>query len=477
MIEHLVILLLYVGLLAFFAWRGYRRVQDNSDYILGGRRMGWFIVALSAGATGMSGWLMLGLPGEAYRVGASVLWLVLGLATGAFASWLIVARRLRIQSEQLDSLTLPGFFAARVSGEQVGQPFNMPVLIRRVSGFSILIFLGLYTATGLVAGGKLFEQVFELDYRLGVLVTVLLILPYSLLGGFLSISWSDVIQAVLMIFILLVTAFLVTGGNATLTSNPPPLPEGFYSPLSSPAGGVIGMVAVISGLSWGFGYFGQPHLLARYKAMGSPKHWRRAMPMHLFWMLICMLAAVSIGLSAREYMVLADPETAILSFVGLLYSPLIGGIALTAVLAAIMSTADSQLLVATAAFSDDLIGVQKEHRLRINRIVMGVIAGVATLVALRPESNVFNLVSYAWAGLGASFGPSVILSLYWKKLTSAGILLSILTGTVTVFVWDYLPSSLNQLYVLGPAFVFSLLVAVVASLIQTKWQEGLEKTG
>lgn len=471
MLEHLFGVSLYILLLAVIGWVGWRRVRNESDYILGGRRLGWFVVALSAGATGMSGWLMLGLPGEAYKTGAGVIWLVLGLALGIVANWTLVAKRLRIQSELLgNSLTLPTFLAAKAGGTKNDHWLDTPALVKRISGISILIFLGLYTATGLVAGGKLFEQVFGLHYQLGVSLTALLVVLYSLMGGFLSISWSDVLQAILMISILILTAVLVsTGFGLAVEPGGAPLPEAFYSPLNMPGGAGIGIVAIISGLSWGLGYFGQPHILARFKAMRNSEDQRKAFPLGASWSIISMLAAIVIGFSAREHLQLSDPETALLNFITLLYHPLIGGIALAAVLAAIMSTSDSQLLVATTAFTRDLANLPENPKLLVNRIVMLVIALAATLLAFNPNATIFGLVSYAWAGLGASFGPSVILGLYWSKLTGLGMLLSIITGTLMVFLWNAIPiASDSGLYVLAPAFACSLVVAVATSLIQER---------
>lgn len=456
-------LALYVLCLVLIAWIGWRGVANVADYVLGGRRLNWFTTAMSAGATGMSGWIMLGLPGEAYSVGGGVLWLVLGLALGMTGNWLLVARRLRALSEKAgDALTLPVFLSVRAGAAEADGWRSVPSLVRRCSGISILIFLGLYAATGMVAGGKLLDSVFGLQYQLGVLLISAMVLLYSLLGGFLSISWTDVLQALLMFLVLSITAVLASGVDVSAVR----LADDYYSLLRNADGTAIGLVAVVSGLSWGLGYFGQPHILARFMAMRSPQQQRGAFPLATSWSILGMLCAVSVGISAREQLQLADAETALLVFIEILYNPWVGGFALAAVLAAIMSTADSQLLVAGTAFTHDLLDGERKRSLRLDRLAIAGIAVGATGLAMAPDSSVFSLVSYAWAGLGAAFGPSVLLSLFWRRLTGLGILLSVVSGTVLVFAWEHIPgAAATGLYVLFPAFVLSLTVAIAASLL------------
>ena len=315
--------------------------------------------------------------------------------------------------------------------------------MRRVSGLIVLIFLGLYAATGMVAGGKLFVHVFGLEYQLGVMLIAGTVVFYSLMGGFLSISWSDVLQGLMMVVLLLLTTFLLFG----LDTEPRLTPEQvahFANPLLTAEGAAIGWVVIVSGLSWGLGYFGQPHILARFKAMESSAQARRAAPLALLWSTVCMSCAAYIGFTARLGLDLPDPERALAYFIELLYNPWIAGFAFAAVLAAMMSTADSQLLVAATAFTHDLLEGERHRSLLFDRLALAGLTVVALLLAMDPDNTVFNLVAYAWAGLGASFGPAVLLALYFKRLTGAGILAAVVSGAVTVFGWDYLPGATDS---------------------------------
>ena len=482
---HLFGILLYVGVLAFIAWWGYREVRNVPDYVLGGRRLNWFVAALSAVATGMSGWLMLGLPGEAYTTGGTVFWLIAGLMCGALLNWLFVAKPLRIATAaNHDALTIPVFLAERASRLDPDTPGywrTVPGLVRRFAGLGVLVFLGLYTATGMVAGGKLFANVFGLEYAYGVSLISVMVVSYSLMGGFFSISWSDVLQVLMMLLVLLLTMLLAlahtpapgVGAGVAAASLPPDQIANYLSPFVTPEGVGVGAVVIISSLSWGLGYFGQPHVLARFKALRSPEEQRLAWPVATTLTLLCMLGAAAVGMIARTDLSLPDPETALLHFIEVLYNPWVGGLALAAVLAAVMSTADSQLLVAATALTHDLLEGERHRSLRGDRMALVLVAAAATVLALDPNNTIFGLVAYAWAGLGASFGPAILLSLYWSRLTGKGILAAVVTGMVTVFGWDFLPYAPGTgLYVLAPAFGLSLLAAVAVSLVTAQEQEG-----
>ena len=392
MTEYLVGLVVYGLLLVAIAWVGWRRVGDDSDYVLGGRKLRWFVVGLSAGATGMSGWLMLGLPGEVYQVGGSSFWLLLGLVLGIALNWRLVAGPLRDRSAALgDALTIPVFLSARAGSVEGEGLFSTPSLVRRVSGLIVLIFLGLYAATGMVAGGKLFVHVFGLEYQLGVMLIAGTVVFYSLMGGFLSISWSDVLQGLMMVVLLLLTTFLLSGLDTESRLTPEQVAH-FANPLLTAEGTAVGWLVIVSGLSWGLGYFGQPHILARFKAMESSAQARRAAPLALMWSTICMSCAAYIGFTARLGLDLPDPERALAYFIELLYNPWIAGFAFAAVLAAMMSTADSQLLVAATAFTHDLLEGERHRSLLLDRLALAGLTVVALLLAMDPDNTVFNLV-------------------------------------------------------------------------------------
>jgi sodium/proline symporter len=453
--------MLYIG------WRGYRNTSDLPDFVLGGRRLGSWVAALSAGASDMSGWLLLGLPGYAYLAGLESLWLAFGLVLGTWLNWRLQAPRLRVYTEYAgNSLTLPEFLANRFhDGSGV---------LRGVSALFILLFFLFYTSSMLVAGGKLFEAVFHLPYQWAVLMGAMTIVLYTSVGGFLAVSWTDLVQALLMAGALLLVPLLALSspggaGLAGLERLDPQLLDIF----TDRAGKPLSAIAIISLLGWGLGYFGQPHILARFKAIRSTRHIPGARRIALSWAALTLLAAILVGLAGIPYFdpPLADPETVFIELVNLLFHPLIGGICLAAVLAAIMSTADSQLLVASSTLTEDfyktLVRRQAGSRelVLIGRGAVLLLALIAVVLALNPESSVLGLVAYAWAGLGAAFGPTLLLSLYWRRMTRSGALAGILGGGLTVVVWKQLEGGLFDLYEIVPAVLISLLAIVVTSLL------------
>ena len=453
----------------FIAWR---RTENSSDYFLGGRSLGPWSAALSAGASDMSGWLLLGLPGYAFAAGLEAVWLGLGLLGGTWLNWLIVARRLRIYSVVAnDSLTLPEFFSNRFS--------DLKYVLQPVSAIIILIFFLFYTSSGLVAGGKLFESVFGLDYQIAVILGMLSVVSYTLFGGFLAVCWTDLVQGLLMSAALLfvpVTVLEVAGGTEQVFRDLEHLNPHLVNMFTDVKGEALSFISVLSLLAWGLGYFGQPHIMARFKAVKFSGQLLLARRIAVSWTGICMLGALLVGLTGIIYVqqqgiVLDDPEAIFMLMVNSLFHPVIAGILLAAILAAVMSTADSQLLVCSTAVAEDFYrnmfrpkATQKEM-LMVGRIAVVIISVIATLLALNPDSSVLDMVSYAWAGFGAAFGPALLFSLYWRRMNGLGALAGIVSGGVTVVFWQSLSGGIFDLYEIVPGFIAACLAIIIFSLI------------
>jgi sodium/proline symporter len=464
--------LLIVLIIGFIAWR---RTKNLSDYILGGRQLSSGVAALSAQASDMSGWLLMGLPGYAYLSGFESGWLLIGLLTGTYLNWRIVAARLRTATEQYgDSLTLPDYFERRFNDHSG--------MLRIVSASFILIFFTFYTSSGLVAGGKLFEIVFGMPYQLAVIAGTATVVIYTFLGGFLAVSWTDFFQGLLMFLALIIVAVIgldQAGGFAGMSISMAGHNLHLLIPFTSADGQALTWIAVVSLLGWGLGYFGQPHILARFMAIKSAELVPRARHIALIWVAIALSAGLLVGL---EGIVLVDPplrgadsEKVFMVLTGLLLNPVIAGICLAGILAAIMSTADSQLLVASSAISEDFYkGLLKpkkltdERLLQVGRLAVVGIAIVAMVLALNADSTVLDLVAYAWAGFGAAFGPTIIMSLYWKSANYLGALAGILTGGLTVMIWKQLsggPWGIFDLYEIVPGVILSFIAFWLLSLI------------
>ncbi|GAA6130110.1 sodium/proline symporter PutP [Halopseudomonas sabulinigri] len=458
----------YIGVMLALGYIAYKRTTNLSDYILGGRSLGPGTAALSAGASDMSGWLLLGLPGYALTAGYEAIWIAVGLLAGTWLNWLIVARRLRVYSHTAsDSLTLPAYFENRFE--------DTSRLLRVISAIFILLFFLFYTSSGLVAAGKLFESTFGFGYSIAVIVGTLAIISYTFFGGFLAVSWTDVIQGLLMAAALVlvpVMALSTMGGweavhGAMETRNPELL-----NIWTDVEGAPLGFVAIISLLGWGLGYFGQPHVLARFKAIESDAAMPTARRIAVIWSGVCLLAALVIGWIGIGYFGeagLADAETVFLALVQALMHPLVAGILLAAVLAAIMSTADSQLLVSSSALAEDFYkalfrrDATQQELVWVGRFAVVGIAALALMFAFNPESTVLGLVSYAWAGFGAAFGPAMILSLFWRRMNRNGALAGIVVGGVTVVIWKQL--GIWGLYEIIPGFILATIAIIVVSLL------------
>jgi sodium/proline symporter len=461
------VLMLGIGIWA------YRSTKSSSGYFLGGRSLGPWPAALSAGASDMSGWLLLGLPGFAFASGVEAFWLAGGLLAGTWLNWLLVAKRLRTYSYSAnDSLTIPEFFANRFGDRRH--------LLQAISAFFILLFFLFYTSAGLVAGGKLFETVFGLDYETAVIVGTVFVVSYTLFGGFLAVSWTDLVQGLLMAAALLVVpvaAIQSDGGiGAMMTTIRETRPE-LLTLWSDNAGKPLTVIAIISLAAWGLGYFGQPHILARFAGIRSNRDVPTARRIAVSWTALSMGGAILVGLAGFAYIEtnaggeLADAETIFMVLVDALFHPVIAGILLAAILAAIMSTADSQLLVSSSALAEDfyrqLLRKQASQGevVLIGRLAVVLLAVVALMLAFDPDSSVLGLVSYAWAGFGAAFGPVLLMSLYWRRMNWAGALAGVLTGGVVVVIWKQLEGGLFDLYEIVPGFLLGLAAVVVASLV------------
>ena len=477
-IQIIITFLVYFSVMLAVGYVAWLRTNNSADYFLGGRSLGPWSAALSAGASDMSGWLLLGLPGYAFASGLEAIWLAAGLLGGTWLNWLIVARRLRIYSAAAnDSLTLPEYFANRFA--------DYRGLLQPVCAMFILIFFLFYTSSGLVAGGKLFESVFGLDYKIAVIVGMLSVISYTLLGGFLAVCWTDVIQGLLMSVALLIvpiTALEVSGGSESVFSEIEKINPELLDIFTTAEGTALPLITILSLLGWGLGYFGQPHIMARFKGIKSSGQLMFARRIAVTWTGLCMLGALLVGLAGIVYtrrlgVSIDDPEAIFMLMVNTLFHPLIAGILLAAILAAIMSTADSQLLVCSTAFSEDFYramfrkNASPQEILLVGRCAVVGIAIIATCIAMKPDASVLSMVSYAWAGFGAAFGPALILSLYWKRMNATGALAGILVGGMTVVLWKEMHGGLFDLYEIIPGILASIAAIVFFSYVGKKPSE------
>ncbi|ADH98526.1 sodium/proline symporter PutP [Salisediminibacterium selenitireducens] len=457
----------------------YRLTDNLSDYVLGGRRLGAGVAALSAGASDMSSWLLLGLPGALYASGLVEAWIAIGLAIGAVINWMFVAGRLRAYTEVAnDSITLPDFFENRFDDKSKS--------LRVVSAVLILIFFTFYTSSGLVGGAILFESTFGLDQTTALWVGAIVIIGYTFLGGFLAVSWTDFVQGILMFLALIVipiVAIMDFGGwgptmDAIRTIDP--------NNLTLFSG--VGVIGIISLMGWGLGYFGQPHIIVRFMSVKSMKELPKARAIGIGWVVLAMTGAVMTGLVGIAYFAdqpLDNPETVFLAFTQVLFHPVVAGVLLAAVLAAIMSTIDSQLLVSSSALAEDFYkgmirkDADQKELVLVGRLGVLAVAVVALILAQNPDSTVLELVSYAWAGLGATFGPLVLFSLFWKRTTRNGALAGMLSGGLTVLIWvAFLKTDAGffSLYELVVGFVVSTIFIIVFSLASPEPSKEIQDT-
>ncbi|MFA4726618.1 sodium/proline symporter PutP [Vibrio vulnificus] len=465
----------YLILMVAIGVYAYKKTSSSSDYFLGGRSLGPWPAALSAGASDMSGWLLLGLPGYAYAAGIESFWLAGGLLVGTWANWLVSAKRLRTYSIQTDALTLPEF--ALTLPEFLSRRFDdKSKLIQTISAFFILLFFLFYTSSGLVAGGKLFETVFGLDYSTAVIIGTLCVVSYTLFGGFLAVSWTDLVQGLLMAAALMIVPIAVMeGGFGQLATDMHNINPELLTLWNDAKGEPLSAIAIISLVAWGLGYFGQPHILARFKASRTNRELGTARRIAVGWTALSMAGAILVGLVGLVWVnghpgtELADGEKIFMLLVNTVFHPVIAGILLAAILAAVMSTADSQLLVSSSALAEDFYkqvikpDASSQEIVMVGRIGVVVISIIALILAMTPDSSVLGLVSYAWAGFGAAFGPAVVLSLYWKGMNRNGALAGILIGGITIVVWKQLTGGWFDVYEIVPGIIFSTIAIVGVS--------------
>lgn len=465
-----------LGMIGVGVWT-YRRTHGLGDFVLGGRSLGSFPSALSAQASDMSGWLLLGLPGAIYVSGLGASWIGIGLLIGTYLNWRFVASRLRTATEAAgDSVTLSAYFENRFE--------DRTRLLRVVSALVTVVFFAIYVSSGLVAGGLLFTQVFGFDTTTAIVVSAIVIVTYTLLGGYLAVSYTDAFQGLLMLGALIVVplvAVAADGGFGSMASSvrseSPDLlrlfGEATFADGSWSTGGALGVAAIVSGLAWGLGYFGQPHILARFMGIRSAAMVPVARRLGTGWVAICLGGAVLVGIAGIAYFdePLDDPETVFLALISDTLAPWVAAILLTAVLAAVMSTADSQLLVTSAALTEDLyralLAREAPERtlLWVGRATTVGVAVVATGLALR-GGTVLDLVAYAWAGFGAAFGPVIVLSLYWRGTTAMGALAGMVSGAATVVLWRNLTD--GALYEIVPGVLVATVAIVVVSHVTAR---------
>ena len=467
----LVTFVAYLILILFLGIKAYRRTHSLDDYILGGRKLGAVVTALSVGASDMSGWLLLGLPGAIYLSGLSEIWIGIGLVLGAYCNWLFVSKRLRIYSQHANnSLTLPDYFENRFN--------DTTRVLRLVSAFVILLFFTFYTASGLVGGAILFENSFGLQYSTALISGGLIIVGYTFIGGFLAVAWTDAVQAVLMFFALLVAPTVVilnSGGTDVVWQQMQAV-----NPQSTELFSNMTLIGFLSLIAWGLGYFGQPHILARFMAVENPQKLVAARRIAMMWMVLVLFGSVATGLAGIAYFAdnpLENPETVFIALSQQLFNPWIAGIITAAILSAIMSTVDSQLLVSSSVISEDFYRVfvrpqaSEKELLMVSRGAVIAIALLAMVIASDRESRVLDLVSYAWAGFGAAFGPVIVFSLFWRKMTAASAIAGMIVGAVTVVVWSNLKGGLFDLYEIVPGFALASLVIVIITLLKPAMDE------
>lgn len=451
-----------------------KSTSTSEDYILGGRALSPQVAALSAGASDMSGWLLLGLPGAMFVSGLGSAWIGIGLLVGALLNWILVAPRLREQTVHYgNAITIPEFLANRFPTQAMS--------LRTVSAIVIVVFFAVYTASGLVAGGKLFESAFAgvinigdlSDYAAGVIITLVVVLAYTVVGGFLAVSLTDFVQGcIMMLALVIMPAIVIFGeGGSGFAQAAQTLNEVDPTLLSWTEG--LTFIGWLSAVAWGLGYFGQPHIIVRFMAIRSLKDVPIARNICMSWMLISLIGAVSLGLFGRAFAIrngldVQDPETIFIILANLLFHPLITGFLYAALLAAIMSTISSQLLVASSSLTEDFyrLFLRKEATdkeiVSVGRISVVLVGLVAAVIASDPDSKVLGLVSNAWAGFGAAFGPLILLSLMWSRMNGAGAISGMIVGAATVAIWILL--GWNEEFMGGPG-IYEIIPGFIASFI------------
>ncbi|MDR2738131.1 MAG: sodium/proline symporter PutP [Puniceicoccales bacterium] len=446
---------------AFF----YRKNRNVSDYILGGRKLGACVTSLSAEASDMSAWLLMGLPGLAYIAGSGALWIVFGLIIGTYCNWKFVAGRLRRYTELAgDSLTIPDFLQNRFCSSSG--------TIRVLSAIFVLIFFVIYVSAGFVAGGKFFSLILPISYTHAMLATAIVTALYTLAGGFLAVCWTDSIQGIMMFFAVIAVPLLAVhhlGGTSATVHLLSVSGDGFLNPLRGANNQALSCMEIISMLAWGLGYFGQPHILVRFMAVKEPSELPLARNIAMCWVTLSLFAATTVGILGRVWQGFhldgANTENVFFLMSSRVCSKFFMCLILLGVLATIMSTVSSQLLVASSSFSRDIYGIIRKHApqgelLWISRLTVFVVSILAVILAVNPGSYILKIVGYAWAGFGACLGPALLFALFYRRTTERGILAGILVGGVSVMVCKY---SMPHVYEIIPAFLLSAVSIFVVT--------------
>lgn len=494
-IQIMITMIAYMAIVIIIGIAFAKKANKNTDsYFLGGRTLGPWVTAMSAEASDMSGWLLMGLPGVAYWCGiADAAWTAIGLALGTYVNWLITSKRLRRYSEKANAITLPEFFSNRFHEKSK--------IIMTVAALFILIFFTVYAASCLVTCGKLFSTLFGFDYVPMMIAGAVFVLIYTIIGGFLAESASDFMQAIVMVIaliVIVVTGTVAAGGLDAVVDNAKSIPGffeffGIANPVTDANGvqqslngqplfgeaGTYGVLSVVSCLAWGLGYFGMPQVLLRFMAIRSEKELKSSRRIATVWCLISLVIAVFIGVIGRVLYPTAlttssEAENVFILLATNLLPAVLAGLVMAGILAATISSSDSYLLIAASAFSKNIFQglihkkASDKQVLVISRITLLAITGVAIIIALDENSVIFNIVSFAWAGFGATFGPLMLMSLFWKRINRWGAIAGMIGGGVMVFVWNLAIRPLGgvwDVYELLPAFIFSCICIVVVSLL------------
>jgi sodium/proline symporter len=464
--NNIIILSLYLIILLLIAFYASTKSKSHEGFLLGDRSLNSFTSAISAGASDMSGWLLLGLPGSIYAFGINQTWIVIGLIIGAYCNWTYVAEKLRRISHDLKVITIPDFISKITNTNNSS--------IRIISSIMILIFFTIYVASGFVSGAKVFGQYFDISYNYGLLLTFLAVVVTTFIGGFLAITWSELLQGLIMVAVIIILPviayFHVPSDSSSIVlsilKKDSHMLDMFYN---------TNLIGILSLLAWGLGYFGQPHILSKFMAMKNSTTSRNARYIAMIWMILGLGFAVLIGLFGAIFFVdipLKDPELVMLELSNILLHPWFIGIIIIAILSAIFSTANAQLLVISSVFTNDLKIIKKS--VTMNRIVILIVGIFAIILSLDPNARVLSMVGYAWAGFGACFGPIIILSLnYKKKISSNAALSGIIIGGLSVILWNicrkYFPNTdIFTLYELLPAFIASFSSIIFVNSFFTK---------
>jgi sodium/proline symporter len=464
-------IVVYMSICLVLGFIAYRRTSNLADYILGGRSLGSWVTAFSAQASDMSGWLLMGLPGLAYLAGFDAVWLAAGLILGTYLNWKFIAARMRVRTEQLgDSLTMPDYFERRFD--------DRSRILRTLTAVFILVFFTFYASSGFVATGRLFESLFGMQYQDAMFWGSIVMLAYTFFGGFLAVSWSDVLQGTLMFFALILVSAVgvgLAGGFGDMLATIEAREPALLDPYLGSNGEALGAIGIASLLAWGLGYPGQPHILARFMAIRSAEEMPMARRVAMGWVIVVLLGAVVVGLAGAAIIAppLTGPDTekVFIQMSTAYLHPVFAGICLSGILAAIMSTASAQLLVASSAFAQDFYkGLFRRDpgRVELLWVGRGAVLGIALLaylLALDPDNRVLDLVAWAWAGFGAAFGPAIVLSLYWPRMTRNGALAGMLVGGLTVILWKQGSGGIFELYEMVPGVVLGALAIAIVSLM------------